>query len=76
MSKKAPICTEANFLCDSELLKQLQEAVNKLEHKMEATVPINKGGCRVGFGVDKAQRGIAADAVISVAKVIKALKGW
>jgi hypothetical protein len=30
----------------------------------------------VGFGVDKTQRGIAADAVISIAKAIKALKGW
>ena len=77
---KAPVYTEKDFVCDSDLLKQLYEAVAELEEKMKATLPIKKGnssGSRtIGFGVNKAQKGIAADSVISVARAIKSLKGW
>lgn len=60
-----------------ELLDQLTQAVLELEAKMRATIPITRGGANtIGFGVNKAQRGIAADSVISIAKAIKALKGW
>ncbi len=76
MSQKAPIYTEENIICNSELLRQLQEAVLELEYKMTATVPIEKGGSRVGFGVNKAQRGIAANQVIFITRTIKSLKGW
>ena len=76
MAQKAPIYTERNIIDHSELLSQLNEAVSELEQKMKTSLPIQKSGDRIGFGVDKAQRGIAADSVISIAKAIKALKGW
>jgi len=43
---------------------------------MQAAAPILKGTRRVGWGVNKAQRGIAADTVISITRAIKSLKGW
>lgn len=76
MTQKASIYKEEEVLCNSELLTQLKNAVTELEEKMKASILISKGRCKVGFGVSKAQRGIAADAVISVARAIKNLKGW
>lgn len=76
MASKAPIYTEEDSIGGQELLKQLHNAVEELKHQMKATKPIFKGHCKMGFGVDKTQRGIAADSVISIAKAIKALKGW
>ena len=44
---------------------------------MRDSVPITKGTTYVvGYGVNKAKRGIAADAVISIARAIKSLRGW
>lgn len=75
-----PTYKEENILCDTELLQQLDIAFAVLREKMKATLPIKKNTLRgstvIGFGVDKTQRGIAADSVISIAKAIKALKGW
>ena len=76
MANKGPIYREKNVVADKELLVQLYDAVRYLEEKMEATLPIQRGGSLSGYGVSKAQRGIAADSVISIAKAIKALKGW
>ena len=76
MATKANIYREEDQIGNPELLAQLKEAVVELENKMQAATPITKGGVRVGWGVNKAQRGIAADAVISVARAIKSLKGW
>lgn len=76
MATKANIYTEKNSVRDSELLAKLREAIDELEYQMRATVPISKANCRIGWGVSKAKRGIAADAVISIARAIKALKGW
>lgn len=77
---KGPIYQEKDSEVNSDLLKQLSSAVLELEARMKASVPITRGnssGVRtIGYGVSKAQRGIAADAVISVARAIKALKGW
>lgn len=73
---KAPIYDSEGLIGNPELLDQLREAVFELEIKMKASVSISRGGAEVGFGINKAQRGIAADSVISVAKAIKALKGW
>lgn len=65
---------------DDEMFGQLADAMQALELRMRANVPITKGnssGVRtIGFGVNRIQRGIAADTVISIAKAIKALKGW
>jgi hypothetical protein len=69
---KASIYSEDGAICNSDLLRQLNEAILELEDKMKASIPIFKGTLTVGFGVNKIQRGIA----ISVAKAIKALKGW
>ena len=76
MATKANIYREEDQIEKPELLAQLKEAVIELEEKMKASSPITKGECRVGWGVNKAQRGIAADSVISVARAIKALRGW
>ena len=77
MSKtNVPIYTEEGVIGNKELLDQLKQAVLILEERMKATMPIQKGACRVGFGVSKAQRGIAVDTVISIAKAIKSSKGW
>lgn len=80
MSSKGEIYLDEGHVGGQSFLRQLHEAVNELEHKMKASVPIKKGnfsGSRViGYGVSKAQRGIAADSVISIARAIKALKGW
>ena len=73
---KAPIFKEEGVVGNPELLDQLNAAVEELATQMKATVPIKKGAARIGFGVSKTQRGIAADAVISIAKAIKASKGW
>lgn len=76
----AKIYKEKDVICDEDLLKQLNGAYFELKERMRATVPINKGNSSgsttIGYGVSKTQRGIAADAVISIAKAIKLLKGW
>lgn len=76
MANKAPIYSEENQIGATQLLGQLKEAVIELEAKMQAAAPITKAGCRVGWGVNKVHRGIAADSVISIARAIKGLKGW
>lgn len=79
MAVKGPIYREKGVICDPELLKQLNDAFVELETHMKSSIPIKgnmSGSTTVGFGVDKTQRGIAADTVISIAKAIKALKGW
>lgn len=76
MTVKATIFTLEGLIDGPELLDQLREAVEELERKMKAAVPIKRGGQRVGYGVSKAKRGIAADAVISIARAIKSLRGW
>lgn len=73
---KAPIFKEENVVGNPELLEQLETAVSELADKMKAAAPIMRGNFRSGWGVNKAQRGIAADTVISIARAIKALKGW
>ena len=73
---KGPVFKEEKFVGNGELLSQLRDAIDELEDKMQATVLMQRGGSRVGWGVSKAQRGIAADSVISIARAIKALKGW
>lgn len=76
MAPKGKIYIEKDVIANPELLTQLQDAVVQLGEKMKAAQPIMKAHARVGWGVDKAQRGIAADAVVSIAKAIKSLKGW
>lgn len=80
MATKASIYQEENHIGNSELLDQLEQAMAELVEKMKADVPITRntvsGATRVGWGVNKIQRGIAADKVISITKVIKSLKGW
>lgn len=73
---KAPILRVKKAIGDPELLDQLRSAVEELELKMRATIVIKKAHVEIGFGVDKTQRGIAVDSVISIAKTIKSLKGW
>lgn len=74
---KGPIYKEENVIGNPDLLKQLREAIEILEEKMKANIPITKGTTYVvGYGINKAQRGIAADAVISIVRAIKSLRGW
>lgn len=80
MAVKGPIYEEEGVIGNPELLDQLNVAFVELERTMKALTPIKKGnysGSRtVGYGVNKAQRGIAADTVISIARAIKSLRGW
>lgn len=75
-----PIYEENGTLDNPDLLKQLNNAFIELETAMRASkkVSVRRGRAShlSGFGVDKTQRGIAADAVISIASAIKSLKGW
>jgi len=73
---KAPIYREENVVCNPVLIRQLYDAAERLEEAMKATVPISRGTTKMGFGVSKTQKDIAADAVISIARAIKSLKGW
>ena len=76
MAAKAKIYTEEEHTADADLIKQLREAVERLEYESRATKPIYKHKTVVGYGVDKAQRSIAADSVISITKAIKSKGGW
>lgn len=76
MGQKASVYLDKGAICNSGLLDQLREAVFQLEEDMRAKVPIFRHDRVLGYGVRKSQRGISADAVISVAKAIKSLKGW
>lgn len=80
MAQNAKIYSLEGMIDCPELLDQLKEAITELEIKMKAFVPINRntaGGSRIcGYGVNKIQRSIAADRIISIAKAIKILKGW
>jgi len=80
MKLKAPVYTLEGSVGYPDLLAQLNIACADPEEKMKASVPISRntagGKTTIGYGVDKTQRSIAADSVISIAKAIKALKGW
>jgi hypothetical protein len=79
MAFKGPLYEEKDFIAngDTAMLDQLKNAVAELETRMRTSKPISGYRIKPGlFGVDKAQRGIAADSVISIARAIKALKGW
>lgn len=76
MAQKASVYTEKGAICNADLLIQLEDTVLNLKSKMKASTEIFRGERKIGFGVSKAQRGIAADAVISVVRAIKSLKGW
>ncbi len=80
MAKTPTILKEAGCIDGEELIMQLNRAVDKLEDDMKASIPITRhsvaGMKTIGYGVKKSQRGISADAVISIARAIKSLKGW
>lgn len=76
MASKAKIYKEENQLVDADLINQLREAVEHLSEVSKATKPIFRSQCLVGYGVDKSQRSIAADAITSITKAIKSLGGW
>lgn len=67
---------EEGLLVNKDLLEQLKAAVAMLEEKMKTIIPIQRGGTRVGFGVSKSDKMIAADNVISIARAIRSLPGW
>jgi hypothetical protein len=73
---KGPIYKIANEVADKNLYDQLVQAMERLKETMIPRQDITRLGKIVGYGVDKAQRSIAADAVISIAKQIKARPGW
>ena len=76
MAVKGKIYKTEGTIDNPELLDQLKATIIELEEKMKASIKIFKGLSQAGFGASKVQRGIAADSVISIAKAIKALKGW
>lgn len=76
MAKKAKIYKKKNYPADADLINQLRDAVERLAEESMAVIPISKAKCNIGYGVNKSQRGIAADAVISITKAIKSIGGW
>ncbi len=76
MAAKAKIYTEKDYPADAVLISQLREAVERLAEESKASRPIYRHKTISGYGIDKAQRGIAADSVISIAKAIKSQGGW
>ena len=76
MARKAKIYSDVNYPADAALINQLREAVERLAESSKAVVPISKARCVVGYGVDKSQRSIESDSVISIAKAIKSIGGW
>lgn len=75
---KAPIyeCNEKTV--DTDLLKQLNAAIDRLEESMVPTVEITRGGGlgKLGYGVRKHNRSICADAIIAIARQIKGRPRW
>lgn len=59
-----------------ELRQQAFDALNALDAACKATLTIRRGGCKVGYGLDKAQKAIACDTVIAIVKQIKAERAW
>jgi len=76
MAVKPKVYSTINYPVDVGLINQLREAVERLAEESRAVVPISKAQCVIGYGVNKSQRGIAADSVISIAKAIKSIGGW
>ena len=77
MATNKPIYEDKHKLPNEDLYKQLCEALTWLHEKMQPSIPITRGRiAKVGFGVNKSQRSIAADAVISIAREIKSKPGW
>jgi len=76
VAAKAKIYTEINYPADAALINQLREAVERLAESSKAVVPISKSRSVIGYGVNKSQRSIESDSVISIAKAIKSLGGW
>ena len=76
MAAKAKIYKEKDRCDNVDLIDQLRDAVEHLAEKSMATKTIFRGGHVAGYGVDKAQRNIAADAVTSITKAIKSQGGW
>lgn len=76
MAAKAKIYTEENYPADADLIQQLQEAIDNLKHFSRATKSIFRSGRHAGYGVDKLQRSIAADSVMSITRAIKSKGGW
>lgn len=60
----------------SGLITELRAAIQAAEDATRATRPIGRGATRVGYGVGKAQKAIACDQLIAIARQIKAIKGW
>ena len=73
-----PIYKEENILPKEYeiLIGSLRENVTTLETKLRTTVPISKGGYRVGYGVSKIDKNIACDGLISIIKGIKSIRSW
>ncbi len=76
MTRKSKVYSDINYPADAALINQLREAVERLAESSKAVVPISKARCVVGYGVDKSQRSIESDSVISIAKAIKSIGGW
>ena len=73
---KAPIYNCRDFIPNLSLVNRLKEAVATLEEASKTNKLISKGNNSVGYGVDQAEKAIAADTVISIARQIKASKAW
>ena len=73
---KAPVYKEKDKIICEELLSQLLTAYENLKISCHACVPIKQGSLNYGYGVSGSKKSICCDAVISIVKEIKKIKGW
>jgi len=70
------VCAELKDDLVSTYYNRLMSAIDDVETACRAVLPISKGGHRVGFGVDKAQKNITIATAIEILRQIKAEKAW
>lgn len=73
---KAPIYKDKNSHCCEDLMEKLLREIEGLNFECRANLPISKGNMRAGYGINKSNKDIACDAIISIVKEIKKIKGW
>lgn len=70
------VCKDLTPHMPGYMMERLMAAIGAVEEASKATVPIKKGGCSVGYGLDATQKAIACDTAIAILRQIKAAKGW
>ncbi len=59
-----------------DLMSELAQAITDLEAACRAVVPISNGSRRVGYGINQSRKAIACDAIVSIVKELRKVRGW